>query len=308
MRPKPLLIMNTLKLVNLCHPIEADPLVAEAVLPAKLREADQVVSMRGRIGAFTLIELLVVIAIIAILAAMLLPALSKAKTKAQGIQCLNHLKQLHLAWMMYTDDNNGIVPPNNMGGSAGTGGSGWADGWMDYSPANTDNTNTALLIKSGLGPYAKNPALYRCPADYSKVAQLGPRVRSVSMNSYVVGDGVFRTSVNDPDFFSYRKLTDMIRPSPSQLWVLIDERENSVTDASYGQYMTSDIILDWPAIYHNKAGSLNFADGHAEIHKWLDPATQTRFPPGTQGPWGNSQYRSPRDMAWLSERTSAKKQ
>src|SRR5688500_1584439 len=114
---------------------------------------------------FTLIELLVVIAIIAILAALLLPALARAKTKAQGIQCLNHLRQTGLAWIMYADDNGDQIPPNNLNAADYT--RTWVRGWLDYATSVPDNTNTVYLMRSHLWPYHKSLGIWRCPADKS---------------------------------------------------------------------------------------------------------------------------------------------
>ena len=266
-------------------------------------------------SAFTLIELLVVIAIIAILAGMLLPSLAKAKSKAVGTACINNLRQIQLAHAMYPLDNEDrITQPGNSRDEKYQ----WVGGWLGWpGPWPTDNTNVVMLLNrtnGWLGPYVNSAGVYKCPADVSRVTLGGhklTRVRSMSMSQAMGGPGGWLppgTAYVDGQtkYKIFKKTSDYTAPGPSQLYVLLDEHPDSINAGGFANMMVENPaqarIIDYPASYHNGAAGLSFADGHAEIKKWLDPRTvqPVKFydmPLNVASP-------NNRDVIWLSERTS----
>lgn len=234
-------------------------------------------------SAFSLIELLVVIAIIAVLASLLLPALSRSKEQGKRIACINNIRQLSLAWIMYADDNDGRLVPNNWVYLASTQsplelGTSWALGNTRNDP-DVDNLRRGLLW-----PYNQSPGIYRCPSDRSVVEEFNGeeirgelRIRSYNMNGSINCDQNGDNPYYWPNIVNY---SDIIRPQPSQQFVFIEPNEKTVLDGHFGIFPKNNLFRDWwidaPEDRHNQGVVLSFADGHAERWAWSAPKNQTR--------------------------------
>jgi len=274
----------------------------------------------SRAKGFTLIELLVVVAVIAILAALLLPALHRAKTRAQAAVCLGNLKQLQLAWQMYAEDNQGALPPNYRAASLQFPSANWVGGVMSYeiragqSSYWNDATNQHLLIDPApgrLSAYAKAAALFKCPSDQSWIelgGQRYPRVRSYAMNEWM-GNYDFKNMVGQTMLY-FTRIAEIQKPAPVMAWVLMDEHEDWIDDGWFRIGVLPPVdnsarLNELPGNRHNRGAEISFADGHVERHQWrdqrlLEPMTRRVSTPGVALP-GSADY------LWLIERTGTVK-
>ena len=266
-------------------------------------------------SGFTLIELLVVIAIIAVLASLLLPAMARAKQQGHSAFCMNNLRQLNIAWMLYAQDNDDKLA-FNLGAeeikeiTAKGLKYNWENNVLNWEP-DPSNTNELLLTEASLGTYlAKSARTFRCPSDHalSAVQQaLGwkNRSRSYSMNAMVGDAGKFRTAegnVNNPNYHQYLKLAEF--NSSSDIFIFIEEHPDSIND---GYFLNRAQVSQWndlPASWHNGAANLTFGDGHAESHRWLQSSTRKPARPEAADLPFNITHAEAGDFYWLLKRTS----
>ncbi len=267
--------------------------------------------------AFTLVELLVVIAVIAILAAMLLPALSSAKMQAARIQCVSNEKQLILAWTIYSVDNNERLVANG-GDSATTSAS--AHLWVQGGNHGSSDTLTNTLYLTGqkfalFAPIIPGSRIYKCPADrslwplWTSRLLFVPEERSYALNSYVgtIPASILRPLDLNPAYKVYLKSSQLAADSPVNRFVFVDVNPASICTPGFGVDMTGQTWIHYPSDLHRQRGVLAFGEGHVEVHRWVDARTMLHLAGGAAYiPHGTSSPANP-DLNWIVEHTTSRK-
>lgn len=255
---------------------------------------------------FTRMELLVVVLVTGVLFLLGTSAQANFNRQSRAAICISNLKQLTTGWILYADDHAGILPLNNTSLPVG---SNWAHGWLDFT-ASADNTNTAYLVErqyATLGPYTRNVTLYRCPDDPSRTpifrGRSSPRVRSYAMNGCIgSGENAFDTTGS---YRTYRYMSDVINPLPENMSVFYDAHPESMNDIVFKinpRIGSGAQIIDYPAPWHNRGGTVSFADGHVVINRWQDYRTVLLVPAGFFSR-GNSPNNP--DVQWISEHSTS---